>query len=47
MPSMDGYEVAKLIILIQKISFPALQKQLGYGRAKAKFECPVVAVTAY
>ena len=44
---MDGYEVAKLIILSQKMWFEAMKEKLGYRKTKARFECPVVAVTAY
>ncbi len=47
MPSMDGYEVAKLINLMQKMWFPKLKERLTFGIAKMKFKCPVVAVTAF
>ena len=47
MPTMDGYEVAKLINLMQKMWFPKLKESLTFGIAKMKLKCPVVAVTAF
>ena len=47
MPVMDGYEVAKMILLIQQTSKTYLEKSLSFARAKAKQKCPIVAVTAH
>lgn len=47
MPGMDGYELAKLLITILKISHITLSKSMTIARAKSKCECPVVAVTAF
>ena len=47
MPVMDGYEVAKMILIIQQTSITYLKKSMSVARAKAKQKCPIVAVTAH
>ena len=47
MPGMDGYGVAKFILMTQKNWFEGLKRSMNLNRVKGKKECPVVAVTAF
>jgi len=47
MPEMDGYEVARLILMTQKNWSDGLKKSKSINRVKIRQKCPVIAVTAY
>jgi len=47
MPEIDGYEVARLILMTQKNWADGLKKSKSINRVKIKQKCPVIAVTAF
>lgn len=47
MPIQDGYEFTKHIHLLQDGLRHGMQKNHLFYKAKTRFECPVVAVTAF
>jgi CheY-like chemotaxis protein len=47
MPSLDGYMLAKLLILLQNNFSSAQKEKTAYQAAKANRACPIVAVTAF
>lgn len=47
MPTLDGYMLAKLLILLQQNFSLAQKEKTAYQAAKANRACPIVAVTAF
>lgn len=46
MPEVDGFEVAKRILAMQKVWRSRLEAEQTFGKQKMKWKCPVIAVTA-
>ena len=47
MPEMNGYELARQVLLIQDGLRQGIINHHPYGKQKTRYECPIVAVTAY
>ena len=47
MPEMDGFQLTKQIKLIEENWYNQMRQSRSFRATKAKFFCPIIAVTSY